>query len=177
MPGGRRRIDRVLGDGFLDDLASASLDELRDKRLDAEQEEVDLSYVRRLIQGRVDIVEAERRRRASGGTGSIIDQLAEILSDSSPSTTGSGRHLDVEPSRVDEHRRVVERVVADARISDVTVLSDDQIDGVLRVLREHEETVSEWRRRVQTVVDTLSAEIGKRLAAQATAAGADLADA
>lgn len=167
MPGGRRRIDRVLGPDFLDGLADADLDDLRERRDDAEQEEVDLSYVRRLIQGRIDIAEAERRRRSSGGEGSIIDQLVDILTDDNATTTGSGRYLDAEPSRVDEHRRVVERVVADARISDVGALSDDQLSGVLKVLREHEEHVSGLRRKVQTVVDTLSEAIGRRMADEA----------
>jgi hypothetical protein len=174
IAGGRRRIDRVLGPDFLVGLDTADLDELRAKREDAEQEEVDLSYVRRLIQGRIDIAEAERRRRASGSEGSILDQLVDILTDDNASTTGSGRHLDVEPSRVAEHRRVVERVVSDARISDVSALTDDQLEGALRVLREHEEHASGLRRDVQTVVDTLSDAIGRRMAAQAEAAGLDM---
>jgi hypothetical protein len=174
IPGGRRRIDRVLAADFLVGLETASLDDLRDRRQDAEQEEVDLSYVRRLIQGRIDIAEAERRRRASGSEGSILDQLVDILTDENATTTGSGRHLDVEPSRVDEHRRVVERVVSDARMSDVGALTNDQLDGVLRVLREHEEHASVLRRRVQTVVDTLSDVIGRRMATEAAAAGLDM---
>ena len=174
IPGGRRRIDRVLGPDFLVGLDSASLDELRARREDAEQEEVDLSYVRRLIQGRIDIAEAERRRRASGAEGSILDQLVDILADDNATTRGSGRHLDVEPSRVDEHRRVVERVVSDARMADVGGLTDDQLDGVLRVLREHEEHASMLRVRVQTIVDTLSDTIGRRMAAEAEAAGLDM---
>ena len=55
MAGGRRRVDRVLDPEFVADLAGTDLRTLSAKRLDAEQEEVDLSYVRRLIQGRVDI--------------------------------------------------------------------------------------------------------------------------
>jgi hypothetical protein len=171
MSGGRRRIDRVLASEFLDDLDDASLETLRELRLEAEQEEVDLSYVRRLIQGRIDIAEAERHRRVTGGDGiSIIDQLATILADENSSTTGSGRHLTAEPSRVDEHRRVVERVISDVRMSDVSVLTDEQLDGALTVLRQHEQRVSDLRRQVQTVVDSLSGEIGRRMAAAADVA-------
>ena len=174
IPGGRRRIDRVLAPDFLVGIENADLEVLRGKREDAEQEEVDLSYVRRLIQGRIDIAEAERRRRASGSEGSILDQLVQILTDENATTSGSGRHLDVDPSRLDEHRRVVERVVHDARISDVGALNDDQLAGALRVLREHEEHVSGLRRQVQTIVDVLSEQIGRRMVADAEAAGLDL---
>ena len=168
MSGGRRRIDRVLASDFLADLDDADLETLRELRGEAEQEEVDLSYVRRLIQGRIDIAEAERHRRVTGGNApSIIDQLASILSDESVATASSSRHLSAEPSRVDEHRRVVERVISDVRMSDVSELSDDQLDGALRVLRQHEQRVSDLRRQVQTVVDSLSGEVGRRMAAAA----------
>ena len=99
MAGGRRRVDRVLDPEFVADLAGTDLRTLSAKRLDAEQEEVDLSYVRRLIQGRVDIATAEQQRRLSGSTESLVDQLASILADDNSSTTGSGRHLNAQPSR------------------------------------------------------------------------------
>ncbi len=63
IPGGRRRVDRVLGAGFLDDLDQLTLQELRERRHDAEQEDADLSYIRRLLQGRLDIIRAEIERR------------------------------------------------------------------------------------------------------------------
>jgi len=168
MTGGRRRIDRVLAEDFLADLDTTDLDTLRALRKDAEQEEVDLSYVRRLIQGKIDIADAERHRRFNGGEGSIIDQLARILADDNPSTKGSGRYLSAEPSRVDEHRRVVERIVSDARTSDVSTLTDEQLEGVIRVLRQHEQRVSDLRLQVQKIVDAIGSEIGQRMAAADT---------
>ncbi len=163
MPGGRRRVDRVLGEGFLDDLADTSLDQLRDKRRDAEQEEVDLSYLRRMLHGRIDLVEAEQRRRDPDYTGgSVIDELTAILTDDQRSTRGLGRHLAVEPSRVDEHRRAVEALVADAFISDVGGQSDQELVGALERLRSAEREVSEVRRQVQSVVDALSDELARR---------------
>ena len=167
MPGGRRRIDRVLGEDFLLGITDADLDVLREKRADAEQEEVDLSYIRRLLQGRIDIVEAERERRSSGATASLVDRLAEILADDDPTTTGSGRYLTTQPSRVDEHRRTVEALVADVRISDASSLSDEQLDAAVRILRRNEQQVSDLRRQVQTVVDAISEEVGRRVAADA----------
>ena len=52
----RGEADRVLAEDYLSGLAEAPLDEVRSLRDEAEQEEVDLSYIRRLIQGRMDIV-------------------------------------------------------------------------------------------------------------------------
>ena len=163
MANGRRRIDRVLADDYLDGLADRSLDEVRALRNDAEQEEADLSYVRRLLQGRMDLVRAEqaRRRKASGGA-PLIDLLAEVLADGPRSNHGSGRFLTVEPSRVDDHRRQVEQIVSDVGISDVAARSDGELQTSLEALSKHEQTVSDLRRRVQTVMDGLTAEIGRR---------------
>jgi DNA repair exonuclease SbcCD nuclease subunit len=163
IEGGRRRIDRVLADDFLDGVEQADLDALRSLRHEADQEDADLSYIRRLLQGRIDIVQAEVARRASGGEGaSLVDQLATILADDSRSTHGSGRHLTVEPSRVDEHRRAVEQVVADAVLSDVGARSDAELAEALEKLRTFEAEVSTLRRQVQVVADKLTAELGGR---------------
>ena len=119
LSGGNRRIDRVLSDGYLDGLTELPLAEVRELRNEAEQEEADLSYVRRLLQGRVDIIRAElaRRRGEFGESESIIDQLPNILADDRGAARGLGRHTVIEPSRVDEHRRLVERLVADSDLS------------------------------------------------------------
>jgi hypothetical protein len=162
MANGRRRIDRVLADDYLDGLADRSLDEVRALRNDAEQEEADLSYVRRLLQGRMDLVRAEQARRAASGGAPLIDLLAEVLADGPRSDRGSGRFLTVEPSRVDDHRRQVEQIVSDVGISDVAARSDGELQTSLEALSKHEQTVSDLRRRVQTVMDRLTAEIGRR---------------
>ena len=162
MANGRRRIDRVLADDYLDGLADRSLDEVRALRNDAEQEEADLSYVRRLLQGRMDLVRAEQTRRTASGGAPLIDLLAEVLADGPRSYHGSGRFLTVEPSRVDDHRRKVEQIVSDVGISDVAARSDGELQTSLESLAKHEQTVSDLRRRVQTVMDGLTAEIGRR---------------
>ncbi len=162
MANGRRRIDRVLAGDFLDGLADRSLDEVRALRNDAEQEEADLSYVRRLLQGRMDLVRAEQARRASSGGAPLIDLLAEVLADGPRSDHGSGRFLTVEPSRVDDHRRRVEQIVSDVGISDVAARSDGELQASLDALAEHERTVSDLRRNVQAVMDQLTSEIARR---------------
>ncbi|MGH3743280.1 MAG: hypothetical protein ACRDTP_00285, partial [Mycobacteriales bacterium] len=66
VAGGNRRIDRVLDEAFLDGLGGRSLAEVRQLRDEADQEETDLSYLRRLLQARLDLVNAEIARRADG---------------------------------------------------------------------------------------------------------------
>ena len=160
--GGRRRIDKVLADDFTTDLAMIELDDLRERRREAEQEEADLSYVRRMLQGRMDILRAELARRSGGSQAKIVEHLSQVLSDTGRHDHGLGRFLRVEPSRVDEHRREVEQVIADVGVSEVEGHSDDDIRAALGRLEEFEMAVSEERRSVQKVMDALTAEVAGR---------------
>jgi hypothetical protein len=165
MPGGNRRIDRILAPDFLDRLNEVSLEELRGMRTDAEQEETDLSYLRRLLQGRLDILRAEVARRAGGeDSPSLIDRLPGILADDGvPSAPhGMGRHVTTEPSRADMHRRHVEALVADVDLSNPAGHDDASLARVLEILEREEATVSGNRRAVQSVMDSCTAEIARR---------------
>src|SRR5690349_11261561 len=72
------------------DLTRLTLPALRTLRRDAQRDEADLSYVRRLLQGRIDILRAELARRSPTGRdplaerlpeASVVERLPEILTD------------------------------------------------------------------------------------------------
>jgi hypothetical protein len=173
MAGGRRRVDRVLAPDYLAGLPEMGLTEIRTRRGEAEQEEVDLSYARRLLQGRLDILRAEQENRATDGGVireprtdiEIVGALARILADGPRADHGMGRYLgNVEPSRVGEHRREAERAVADVGASDLAALTDLSLAGAIDHLGDIERRVSRTRRSVQVVVDSLTEEIARRYA-------------
>jgi hypothetical protein len=173
MAGGRRRVDRVLAPDFLVGVSELGLDEIRSRRADAEQEEVDLSYARRLLQGRLDILRAEQETRRTGGAVvrtprtdlEIVGALSRILADGPRTDHGMGRYLgSVEPSRVGEHRREAERAVADVGSSDLGAMSDPILAKAIDHLGDIETRISRTRRSVQVVVDSLSEEIARRYA-------------
>jgi hypothetical protein len=145
-PGGRRRIDRVLGPDYVANLDRLDLAEVRARRDDAAQEETDLSYLRRLLHARIDIVRAEKRRRSedSADSAPVVEQLA------------------LEPSRAEAHRRHVEALVSDADLSDVTSLPAERLDLALDTYAQEESSVSQRRREVQRVMDLLNDEIAGR---------------
>jgi hypothetical protein len=173
--GGRRPIDRVLSPGYADDAADLTVDELHERRHEAEQEEVDLSYARRLLQGRLDLLRSEQaRRRAHPGEDLqpagersdeeiVRDLVAAMTGDEAPRRDhGLGRHLDVEPSRVGEHRRAAELAVADPRVSDTDNLSDAELAEAVERISGLEQQVSLNRQRVQQVSDALTEEVSRR---------------
>ncbi|MGH3695250.1 MAG: aerial mycelium formation protein [Pseudonocardiaceae bacterium] len=164
-PGGRRRIDRVLDPAYVADLGELELGDVRARRDLAAQEETDLSYLRRLLHARIDIVRAEQRHRQEGGSTPVVAELARILAENAVGpATGSGRHQTLLPSQVQAYRRHVEALVTDVDLSDVSVLPGDTLDDALAAYQAEETSVSQRRREVQQVVDTCNAEIGSRYA-------------
>jgi len=159
---GRRRADRVLAEGYLDGIDSLELVDLRRLRRDAVQEEADLSYVRRLLQGRIDIVRAELQRRTSGDKRSLVGDLPGILAGRERGGSHPSRHDLGEPSQVAEPRREIEQVLEDIDLADVTSRTDQELAVAVRRLAEYEGEVSVRRRQVQRVVDACNAEIARR---------------
>jgi hypothetical protein len=164
-PGGRRRIDRVLAPDYTDGLDALDMTEVRARRNEAAQEETDLSYLRRILHARIDIVRAEQHRRRNGDTLSVMAELPRILAANAfGPAIGSGRFQTMEPSRAEAHRRHVEALVSDVALSNVSERSDAQLDEALAAYTAEESSVSQRRREVQVVMDTINAEIGSRYA-------------
>jgi hypothetical protein len=156
---GNRRIDRILDPGYLSGLTERALPDVRKQRADVEEEEALLSYERRLLQGRIDILKAERDRR-SGNGGSIIDRLPQILADESTPSRGSIPRND--PPSLDNPRRRVEKLVSDDTLLQMRDLPDERLEEITTTLGQAEHEVSEQRRKVLSVLDALTAEIGRR---------------
>jgi hypothetical protein len=163
-PTGNRRIDRVLAEDYLAEVSSIDMGELRSLRKEAEQEETDLSYLRRLLQGRLDILRAELARRSGGDGGTLVDALPQILADEGASNSphGLGRHIAAEPSRADSHRRHVEALVADVDLSNPAAHDEASLRRAVDALEREEQEVSNKRRAVQSVMDACTAELTRR---------------
>ena len=160
VPGGQRRIDRVLDPAFVEGVDQLGLPELRARREEAEAEEADVSYLRRLLEGRLDILRAELVRRSAGGEQDVAG-LPAILSDDAPGTFSAVPRVQV-PSRAGEHRRRVERLVSDETIARLPELDVEELTRAVEVLAAEEEKVSTHRRAVQRVVDVLRGELARR---------------
>ena len=164
VPGGQRRIDRVLDPGFTDGVDRLGLPELRARREEAEAEEADVSYLRRLLQGRLDILRAELVRRSATDEQDVAGLLAglpAILTDDAPGTfsavparpgavAGRGAPAPGRAAGLGRDHRPPAR--AGRRGAD---------QGGRGPCPE-EEKVSTHRRTVQRVVDVLRGELARR---------------
>lgn len=154
-------MDRVLDPAFVADMGDIAVEELRERRDMARQEEADLSYLRRMLQGRIEIVGAELVSDEADSDQSLVDRLTSVLTLSVPSQGGQAR-VTQEPTRMEENQRYAERLVADVGLSASARVDGEQAALVLRRLKQEERSVSELRAQVHDVIHALTMELGNR---------------
>ena len=162
-PAGGAAVDALRAPDFLENVTRLPMSEVRRLRRDAEQEEVNLSYTRRLLQGRLDIVRRELQRRAESDGRSLVDLLPEILAEKGRGPAhGLGRHQTVQPQAPEEYESWVNSLTPGVDLSSISALPDAKLEKAARSLAAAESGLSERRRGVQQVMDGLAAELGRR---------------
>lgn len=165
MPQHRRRIDRVLDPAFTADIGEVDVAELRDRRRLLDVLDTELSYYRRVLHGRIDLLDFELRRRAGTESRSLIEALPEILADppSGKTTNPLDRELSIEaPELAGEGRRDVDRALSDDFLARLPVLGDEELASIRDSLSSTERTISEQRRAVHDAHDLITGELTRR---------------
>ncbi|WP_335935322.1 RsiG family protein [Streptomyces sp. PTD5-9] len=143
------------------ELAGLRLAELRTLRRDSQRDEADLSYVRRLVQGRIDILRAELARRLDPET-PVVDRLSEILADTPSQQRSSARHVTLTTPRSDEYRQLAAETLAEVELSDLDARTDEELHEAMGRLIRYEQQVSRRRHQLQRTADDCGAEIARR---------------
>jgi len=155
----------ALAADLLDGLVDLSLGEVRARRAACQRLETQLSFVRRLAQGRLDIVASEVTARSNGTEDgrTLVEQLTEALSDRITSP-GAGRlPTGLEPGDVDADLLAsLDRAAPPAHVSHPGSMSDDELRQVTEALAELERDVSTRRRAMFHRIDALQEEIVRR---------------
>lgn len=158
--------ERLLQPDFLADLTTMPIEVLRSKRAECVDVETGLSYLRRLVQGPLDIVSAELRRRASGQGAAdlarLVESLPATLADDRPA--GAGRlPQTLEPTAIDaELEAELGRLVGDAQMARVGELHAVELIDLAEQLRAFEQRISGLRQRFFGTIDALQAELTRR---------------
>ncbi len=159
------RFEHVLG-GERGDVAGLSMEELRARRAELQGAEVTLSYQRRVAQGRLDIVAAERRRRETGGEPpdpeGMVAHLSEILA---PRTRGPGpgrlsQLLAPDPAEVETPE--LDAIAGPDVLASLPSLGDDDLERLVAELADFEVACSTTRHRLHERIDQLQAEVVRR---------------
>ena len=156
-------LERLLDPRYLDDVGVRGAAELRAMRTEAQHVEAKLSYLRRLVQGRLDIVSAELERRAAGAApgdlSELVDLLPQILADRGRAP-GPGRlPTNLVPPDDEDLTAELDRV---ANLGSLPDLSIEQLEDLSERLRALERTVSRQRRAMFEVIDSVQAELATR---------------
>ena len=172
-PDYERRIDRILSEDYLDDVSSLPTAEIRRMRDACEEEESGISYARRVLQGRLDIVRAEVRRRRDDDPESaeeLLSMLPAALADEgrtvSPVDARPTRHL--VPPAVKYHRREVDTIADDQSLGDLRKRSLDELAEITAALSAKEREFSDIRKRLFDRIDRLQDELISRYKSGAT---------
>lgn len=159
-------LDRLLADDYVGDVEQLAMDELRSRKGECDEVELALSYLRRLVQGRLDIVHAEVQRRAggeSGDLGSIVEDLPQILAERGR-REGTGRVASLIGPDVN-HRRLtadLDRIVDVDKLGALPQMGGGEVQALADALAGLERTVSAQRRALHERMDVLQAEIVRR---------------
>ncbi|MFJ3220414.1 ABC transporter substrate-binding protein [Kitasatospora sp. NPDC086801] len=164
----------ALGAAIEPELERLGLDQLRILRRETLEQEADLSYLRRLLHGRMDILRAELDRRpggpvraagvggADGPPGDLLDRLPAILTDAPSTVRRSARHVTLGPPRGHESQLEADALMGDVQLADLAVHPAEELLAALERLRAHEREVSGRRQRLLRTADGCNAEITRR---------------
>jgi len=163
--GWRDDLGRILAPDYLGDLESRSIEELREMAGESQAVGDDISYLRRQVQGRLDIVRWELDRRATGEGRSSTDDLVKSLSSVlSPNVHAPGHQQmvdGVEPLHLEELTEELSALVPPVwKLPD---LDDDELQALADRLGEHESDYSSLRQQVFSRTDALRATITAQL--------------
>jgi hypothetical protein len=138
-----------------------SLVELRALRARLQNDDDAVSYVRRLAQARLDLVQAEKRHRLDGGTETLSDELPSILS---THLTGGAPRPPRPANDFSSHplAEQFDALMDRAGDNDLSSFSPDELTNYAEALYEFEQARSQERRELFTRIDELSAELVRR---------------
>jgi hypothetical protein len=158
----RRSIETLLDPQFLAGIDTASPEQLRDKLRDARTEEDSLSYVRRNLHGRLDLLRAELDfRHGDRGADRSVETMTTALSSRGAGGRGGRAGLGLQAAAA-AGERGVERVLAEDHLARLPEMSDEEIEQVVGRVEEAERELSEDRHRLHDVIDALEAELAVR---------------
>lgn len=161
----QRRIDRILSSDYLADLDARGGDELRAMRVESAELETEYSYIRRLAQARIEILQAELARRRDGRPLSdLVEALPRILADERPRSAPVRTRIPalLAPRKLDGYSRGLERLVEDDTLAKLPTLDTDEVHESIAQLEALEREVSEVRRRLHGILDRLAEALGAR---------------
>ncbi len=161
-------LDRLLAPEYLHEMEAGSIEDIRVMRAECQAAETAVSFLRRLAQGRLDIIHAYLdRREDTGGTADLtvlVEELPAIIAAGPPRPSGPGRlppQLAPDMER-DDLAVELDEILDAGRIGELPTMSEDDLRSIADMLTEIENRISNQRRALHEQIDRLQAEIVSR---------------
>lgn len=154
----------LLGDEQLASLDTLDTTTLRELRAACETAEEGVSYARRVLQGRLDILRASLVERDEDGSDDLLDALPSILADAGPRSGPSlARSARVRvPADAERYTAAVDELLAESLLDGLDEQPLREADRIVELLLEFEAALSTRRRALFERIDALRAELAER---------------
>lgn len=160
-------LDDILDPAYHADLEARSTADIRRMRAECEDEEEGVSYARRLLQGRLDILRAELARREADGdvdAAELLDALPAILG-TDPSHSGPAQARSTRlrvPESAQQHEARLDQIVDGEELASVDDHDVVRLRELVDELSTFEHELSGLRRALFERIDALRDELARR---------------
>src|SRR6266702_1137789 len=129
----RRTVDRIFDPAYVENLSALPVEELRKRKSECEALEAEVSYARRLIQGKLDILRHGAERMAGGDKLEVTEMVEDLPGILSEGVGGAASRLPriIAPANAATQRREVERLGSTADLTRLEELTPAEIQSVM----------------------------------------------
>lgn len=161
-------LEKFLANARATNLNESSLEDLRKVRTECSSVETDVSFVRRVSQGRLDIVGHEVNQRSTDShskldVSDLLFDLPEILRDETIKGGGMRRvGVDGPGPMANVLGTELDTLVSPNELSSIDSQDENRLLEVFNALQDFESDLSIARRTLHEVIDNIQQEIGRR---------------
>lgn len=157
------RLDSIMLPEYVEALDSRPMGDLREMKRECDEEEAALSYARRLLQGKIDLISAELHARTGEVAGAGAADIAQALSGSGPGGFRGRFPRIMVPPETRETREVL-ALLADPVLMNLETVTNDELRSAVERLVEVEKQISELRSGIHGQTGLVESEIARRYA-------------
>jgi anti-sigma-K factor RsiG len=161
-------LNRLLASDYLDGVETRSLDQVRAMRTECQEAETVVSYLRRVVQGRLDVVHSfldhHNTGQSVGDLAAAVEDLSAIIGSGPARPQGYGRlpsQMSPDMEKADLTREIDEVLDAE-EIGKLPTMSEEELRAIAERLTVIEKRISDERRSLHERIDALQAQIVSR---------------
>lgn len=163
-----KELERLFASDYLDGIETRSLDEVRAMRTECQEAETVVSYLRRVVQGRLDVVHSfldhHHTGQSVGDLDAVVEDLSSIIGSGPARPQGYGRlpsQMSPDMERADLTSEIDE-VLDAGGIGKLPTMTEDELRSTAERLTVIETRISDQRRTLHERIDALQAQIVSR---------------